>query len=169
MTKLRNTCNDFLRDSGKESQTVGPKTENKSLSKGLMREARNSQQRGVKRAQYIQTLSARLLMLLMLLLPFFSFLLFFSSSSSSSSFSSSFLFFFFLLLFLLMFVVCLFRSLGFYEGEEGRGGQCFVVNCYTTRSYHNMCIRELKGCTDRVLSETVHEVSAGEDVVGKNV
>ena len=41
----------FLRDSGREFQTVGPKTEKGSFPKGLKREARNCQQSGVKRAQ----------------------------------------------------------------------------------------------------------------------
>ena len=41
----------FLRDSGSEFHTVGPKTEKDLFPKGLKREARNCQQRGVKRAQ----------------------------------------------------------------------------------------------------------------------
>ena len=41
----------LLRDSGSEFQTLGPKTEKDVLPKGLKREARNCQQRGVKRAQ----------------------------------------------------------------------------------------------------------------------
>ena len=40
----------FLRDSGSEFQTVGPKTE-RSFAKGLKREARNCQQGDVKRVQ----------------------------------------------------------------------------------------------------------------------
>ena len=40
----------YLKDSGSEFQTVGPKTE-RSFPKGLKREVRNCQQRGVKRAQ----------------------------------------------------------------------------------------------------------------------
>ena len=41
----------FLRDSGSGFQTVGPKTEKDHFPKDLKREARNCQQRGVKRAQ----------------------------------------------------------------------------------------------------------------------
>ena len=40
----------FLRDSGSEFQTEGPKTE-KNFSQGLKREAKNGQQTGVKKAQ----------------------------------------------------------------------------------------------------------------------